>query len=128
MVPETLPGQDPRELLFAALRDAQPLTEEMRRIAPEAGIEIEPLAAYPSLAPSGDSTPAELAARLAGGERDLALDFGTEAGMYEQRLAVPVVVCGPGSMAQGHRPDEYIEDEQLVWAEGFLRRLIDSLA
>jgi len=100
----------------------------MRRVAPEAGIEIEALAAYPPLAPAGDDGPAALVAGLAGGERGLAVDFGTEAGLYRQRLGVPVVVCGPGSMAQAHRPDEYVEADQVTRAEALLRGLVDTLA
>jgi acetylornithine deacetylase len=123
-----LPGQDPQALLSAALSDVPRLRYEMWQVAPEASIDVEPLAAYPPLAPAGDGAAAGLAARLAGGESGLALDFGTEAGLYAERLGVPVVVCGPGSMAQGHRADEYIEVEQLVRAERFLRRLVDSLA
>ena len=123
-----LPGQDPQGLLAAALCDARRLKNEMRDIAPEADIDVEPLADYPPLAPADDAAPAELAARLAGGGRDLALDFGTEAGLYAERLGVPVVVCGPGSMEQGHRADEYIEVDQLARAETFLYRLVDSLA
>jgi acetylornithine deacetylase len=123
-----LPGEDAGALLSGALRGAAALEAEMRRVAPEAGIEIEPLAAYPPLAPAGDDGPAALVAGLAGGERDLAVDFGTEAGLYQQRLGVPVVVCGPGSMAQAHRPDEYVEADQVTRAEALLRGLVDTLA
>ena len=123
-----LPGQDAGALLAGALEPAGRLAEEMARRAPEAGIEIEPLAAYPGLAAAADRRPADLVARLTGGERDLAVDFGTEAGLYQHRLGVPVVVCGPGSMAQAHRPDEYVETAQLAAAEALLRRLVSELA
>ena len=95
-----LPGQDPQALLSQAPGEAEPLAWEMRRVAPEAAIEIEPPSAYPPLAPPADRAPAELVARLAGGQRGLALDFGTEAGLYQQRLGAGRV-CGPGSMAEG---------------------------
>ncbi len=38
-----------------------------------------------------------------------------------------VVVCGPGDMAQGHRPDEYLEESQLHAAVLFLDRVVASL-
>jgi acetylornithine deacetylase len=123
-----LPGEDPGEVLAGALAGADALAEEMRRVAPEAAIEVEPLAAYPPLAASSDGRPAALVARLAGSEGDVAVDFGTEAGLYQRRLGVPVVVCGPGRMAQAHRPDEYVEADQLSRAEGLLRALVETLA
>ena len=39
--------------------------------------------------------------------------FGTEGGFFKQRLDVPVVVCGPGSIEQAHKPDEFIEISQM---------------
>ena len=38
------------------------------------------------------------------------------------------MVCGPGSMAQAHRPDEYVEADQVTRAEALLRGLVDTLA
>ena len=56
-----------------------------------------------------------------------ALDFGTEAGLYQRRLGVPVVVCGPGSMEQAHRADEYLAVEQLSGGHAFVERLLSEL-
>jgi acetylornithine deacetylase len=56
------------------------------------------------------------------------VDFGTEAGLYQERLGVPVVVCGPGSMAQGHTPDEFITVDQLAAGEAFVAGMIDQLS
>ena len=54
--------------------------------------------------------------------------FGTEAGLFHERLGVPAVVCGPGSMEQGHRADEFVETAQLAHCDQFLERLIDGIA
>ena len=52
--------------------------------------------------------------------------FGTEAGLF-QELGMSVVVCGPGSIAQAHKPDEYISRTQLseclTMLEGLRRNL-----
>jgi acetylornithine deacetylase len=37
-------------------------------------------------------------------------------------------VCGPGSIEQAHKPDEYIEAGQIIACEDFLRRLVLSPA
>jgi acetylornithine deacetylase len=126
-----LPGDEPEALrhwIDAAIR---PLADEMRAADPDAGIELRPTIEYPGLAPAGagadaGSAPA-LLARLAGTAGGGAVDFGTEAGLLQRALGTPVVVCGPGEMAQGHRPDEFIEAAQLDAAVALLRRLIDQL-
>jgi len=53
--------------------------------------------------------------------------FGTEGGLFEQ-AGIPTVVCGPGSMDQGHKPDEYITSEQLRECDAMLLRLADHLS
>lgn len=52
------------------------------------------------------------------------LSYGTEAGLFAATLGVPVVVCGPGNMAQGHREDEYIDIDQLAQCDAMLRAAI----
>jgi acetylornithine deacetylase/succinyl-diaminopimelate desuccinylase-like protein len=58
-------------------------------------------------------------AALAEASRGASVDFGTEAGLYQAALQVPVVVCGPGDMAQAHVADEYLGVDQLDRAERF---------
>ena len=43
-------------------------------------------------------------------------------------LGTPAVVCGPGSMAQGHKPDEFVSVEQLRRCDEMLERLLSRLA
>ena len=38
-----------------------------------------------------------------------------------------VVVCGPGSMEQAHRADEYLAVEQLSGGQAFVQRLLSEL-
>jgi acetylornithine deacetylase len=93
-----------------------------------ASADVDRVAGYPSLTATRDGAAfgagvAAVAGHGAGG----AVDFGTEAGLYQERLGVPVVVCGPGSMAQGHTPDEFITVEQLAAGQAFVAGLIDRL-
>ena len=48
------------------------------------------------------------------------LPFGTEAGFFQQ-VGIPTVVCGPGSIAQAHQPDEWICATQLQAADRFMQ-------
>jgi acetylornithine deacetylase len=55
------------------------------------------------------------------------VSFGTEAGLYAAVLGVPTVVIGPGSMEQGHTPNEFIDIAQLHACDAFLDRMLASL-
>jgi acetylornithine deacetylase len=50
--------------------------------------------------------------------------YGTEAGLFVEMAAIPSVICGPGSIDQAHKPDEYIEIAQLEACTAFLRGVI----
>ena len=48
--------------------------------------------------------------------------------MRALKFAIPVLVCGPGSMTQGHKPDEFVTLDQLARCDRLMERLIDRLA
>lgn len=120
-----LPRQDQAELIQPVLKMCARTEADMRERAPEASVTVKTRASYPGLDDRGETAP--LIAELAESDYGLAVDFGTEAGLYQQRLAVPVVVCGPGDVAQAHTVDEFIEAEQLDRAQRFLVRLAERL-
>ena len=53
--------------------------------------------------------------------------FGTEAGHF-QNIEFPAVVCGPGDIAQAHKPDEFIELRQLAACDQFMIRVAEVLS
>ncbi|MDE2462217.1 MAG: M20/M25/M40 family metallo-hydrolase, partial [Alphaproteobacteria bacterium] len=52
---------------------------------------------------------------------------GTEAGHFQQ-AGIHAVICGPGSIDQAHKADEFVELSELEGCTGFLRRLVARLA
>ncbi|MDT4787165.1 Acetylornithine deacetylase [compost metagenome] len=98
------------------------LLPQMRAVQPDTDIRLQPLSAYPGLATAADSEAAQLLALLSGSTEFGTVAFGTEGGLFDQ-AGIPAVVCGPGSMDQGHKPDEYISLEQLSACDAMLRRL-----
>jgi len=48
--------------------------------------------------------------------------YGTEGGIF-QAHGFPTIICGPGSIAQAHQPNEFIEREQLSLCLAFLERV-----
>ncbi|WP_434558976.1 acetylornithine deacetylase [Pseudomonas sp. R1-6] len=107
------------------LRDyaEQTLLPRMQAVNADTAIRFEPLSAYPGLATSPHSAAARLVARLCGNDDFGTVAFGTEGGLFHQ-AGIPTVVCGPGSMDQGHKPDEYVSVEQMAACD----RLMDRLA
>ena len=104
---------------------AEAVVAPLRARFPEAALTVTETGRYPGLAARGDEPAiAAFAACLPEEAGPGRLDFGTEAGLYAQALGVPVVVCGPGDMAQGHRPDEFIDEDQLVLCDSVLDRAV----
>ena len=122
-----LPGVDPRALLAELVDHCdQVLAPPMRAVAPDAGFRFEELTAFPGLDLPEDAEVAQLAKALSGANATGKVAFGTEAGLFQQ-AGVPTVVCGPGSIEQAHKPDEFIALEQIALCEGFMRRLMDRV-
>jgi acetylornithine deacetylase len=73
-------------------------------------------------------SPAEtLALKLTRSNRTNAVSYATEAGQF-QRAGLPTVVCGPGSIDQAHKPDEFLEVSQIEACIGFMERLAAEMA
>ncbi|CAK15441.1 acetylornithine deacetylase [Pseudomonas entomophila] len=102
------------------------LLPRMRAVSAASDIRLQPLSAYPGLATPADSEAAQLVALLSGSSEFGTVAFGTEGGLFEQ-AGIPTVVCGPGSMNQGHKPDEFVSAEQLQGCDAMLLRLRDYL-
>jgi acetylornithine deacetylase len=95
--------------------------------APEASVSTELEVNVPSLSPDPGSYAETLALRQADQNRTHAVSYGTGAGHFQQG-GVPTVICGPGSIEQGHKADEWIEVSQLEACANFLRRLASNLS
>lgn len=103
------------------------LVAEMQQIDPTAGITTVVEGAVDGLEDDGESAALALCRRLLGAPAVDVVPFSTEAGLY-QRAGIPAVVCGPGSIEVAHRPNEYVEVEQLDRCLEMLGRLVTELA
>lgn len=88
------------------------LLPAMRAIHPEAHIHTEVIGEVDGLVPMEDNAARDLVMELTGANGADLVPFGTEAGIF-QDLGMSVVVCGPGSIAQAHKPDEFIAIDQV---------------
>ena len=127
------------EMRPVTLADAQFVNEDMRRyceevllprmrgIHPEADITTEVIGEVDGLEPTEINEAKDIMMELTGRNGAELVPFGTEAGIFQQ-YGMSAVVCGPGSIDQAHKPDEYVALDQLQQCLDMLGRLGDKLA
>jgi acetylornithine deacetylase len=119
-----LPDRDPSKIVERVkARAAAEVLPKYQRRAAEAKFDTALHAHYPGLAMDEDSPAIHLARELTGANQVEAVAYGTEAGHF-QSYGIPAVICGPGSIEQAHRPDEFCKLSELEACEAFLRKVI----
>jgi len=105
------------------------LLPAMRAIHTDARIETTTLGEVAGLTPSARSEARTLVEALTGARDSDVVCFGTEAGLF-QALGLSAVVCGPGSIAQAHKPNEFVAlsqlDACLAMLDGLRQRLAEA--
>jgi acetylornithine deacetylase len=120
----TLPGRDGTKVGARMNEIAQnEILPKYKKGAPDAAFQTKLMTNYPGLALDSDSPAVALARELSGANAVETVAYGTEAGLFQQ-AGIAAVVCGPGSIEQAHKPDEFVKLSQLDACEKFLRRLI----
>jgi acetylornithine deacetylase len=97
---------------------------KMKAISDEANIETRVRARVRGLVPENGSPAETLVLALARANQTYTAAYGTEAGIF-QEAGVPTVVCGPGDIAQAHKPNEFIALSEIDACTDFLQRLMD---
>ncbi|WP_281972194.1 acetylornithine deacetylase [Ruegeria faecimaris] len=100
----------------------QGLLPEMQAVHSEASITQDITAEVAGLEPMEENAARKLVAELTGANGTGVVSFATEAGLFQQ-LGTHAIVCGPGSITQAHKADEYVEIEQLDLCCRMLDRL-----
>ncbi|MFC3068018.1 acetylornithine deacetylase [Phenylobacterium soli] len=122
------PGFDTETVLKGFFEEAAALDGEIKARAPEGGVRIEQFSDVPPFAPETDGAAEAFARRLAGDNGPArVVSYAAEAGQF-QRAGFSTVLCGPGSIAQAHQPDEYVEISQMERGAAFMRRLTEWAA
>ena len=120
----TLPDEEAAALTARIDRFiASDLLPRMRAVYPQASVETATIVHVPPLRPVERSPAEALARRLTGANKATTVSFATEAGLY-QEAGIPAIVCGPGSIAVAHKPDEFITRAELAQGQSFLDRLL----
>ena len=94
---------------------------------PDTEIEIKVTSQYPALNTMKNSDVISFLNGLTGNNSVEKVSFGTEGGLFSNELNIQTAICGPGSMNQGHQPDEYIEKVQIDLCDQMLENLLNKL-
>lgn len=119
----TLPGREPMDVVNRAKELVAEILPKYQKGAPHASIETTVTSSYPGLALDMDSPAVALAREISGANDIEAVAYGTEAGHFA-RAGIPAVICGPGSIDQAHKPDEFVALSELEACEAFLRKVV----
>ncbi len=122
-------ADDDPDALEAGIRAyaKEKIEPRMRAVAPETGIDIERVNEMPGLDTDPNAEVVAFVKALAGRNDHAKVAFGTEAGLFTSRVDIPTVVCGPGAIAQAHKPNEFITLEQVAKGEEFMKRLMEKV-
>lgn len=121
------PSVDPERYADRFMAAAHAADARIKARAPEGGVTVLRRSSTPAFRIERDSD-AEMLARAITGDNGIeAAGYAAEAGLF-QKAGWSSVLCGPGSIAQAHQPDEWIEIDQIAQGARFMRALIDRLS
>ena len=121
----TLPQASPESLYQEIRRYSEILAAEMRAIDADSGIDLQWVSQTVGLAASESDAIVQWAMQLSKNASTGKVSYGTEAGLF-QKMGVPTVICGPGDIAEAHRPNEFVALDQLAQCESFMERILET--
>ena len=122
-----IPGDSADQFQAKLEQYCEILIKEMQLISPLCDITTEVESCAPPLRIEENSSAAKLCKELCGTEKEGVVSYATEAGQF-QSFEFSTVVCGPGSIDQAHKPNEFIELSEVQACEEFMEKLIDKLS
>lgn len=123
----SLPDADETEILNRFNHYAEDVVlPRMRAVFAGASVTTVVRAESPGLAARDGDAGETLVMKLARCNQAEAVSYNTEAGLF-QMADIPTVICGPGSIDQAHKPDEFIALSQIAECDRFMARLAEHL-
>ena len=101
------------------------LLPEMKKVFPDSYIKKEVIGEVVGFNRLDESEACEFVSNITGDNSREVVSFGTEAGLF-QELGISTVVCGPGSIEQAHKIDEFIELNEMKKCLKFLEGVKDK--
>ena len=98
----------------------------MKVVYKDANISTRQIAHVPPLKSSNNTEIENLIMKLAKSNTVKTVSYGTEGGIF-QKKDIPTIVCGPGSIEQAHKANEFIKLTETEKCEKFLIQLLGFL-
>jgi len=118
---------NPKDIIKEIKSAIKIILKEAKKISKEANIKLKITNEYPYLETNINNEIVTFMKQITGKNNTIKVDFGTEGGLFSDRLTIPTIVCGPGSMEQGHKPDEFISRDQINECDRILNKISSSL-
>lgn len=121
-----LPSMGTQDILPVIEQRITELNQQMQQVDSQTGIKIEQLESVPAMTDTESESLQQLIAGLVQSSARHKVAYATEGGQFTN-AGIATVICGPGSIEQAHKADEYVELAQLVECDDFLQKLLQSL-
>ena len=120
-----LPHMTQDDILLPIQAKVAELSAQMQARAPETGIELMQEESVPAMTDNESAELQALITALTGDTQCHKVAYATEGGQFTNS-GIPTIICGPGSIEQAHKADEYVELSEIVRCDSFLQRLLES--
>ena len=120
-----LPHMTQDDVLVPIQAKVAELSAQMQARAPETGIELLQEESVPAMTDNDSAELQALIAALTGDDERHKVAYATEGGQFTN-AGIPTIICGPGSIEQAHKADEYVALSEIERCDTFLQRLLDS--
>jgi acetylornithine deacetylase len=120
-----LPHMTQDDILAPIQAKVAELTAQMQARAPETGIELLQEVRVPAMTDNDSAELQQLISSLVADNKRHKVAYATEGGQFTN-AGIPTIICGPGSIEQAHKADEYVELSEIERCDGFLQRLLQS--
>ncbi|WP_227670863.1 acetylornithine deacetylase [Psychrobacter maritimus] len=122
-----LPHMTQDDILVPIQAKVAELNAQMQARAPETGIELLQEESVPAMTDSDSAELQALIAALTGDDTRHKVAYATEGGQFTN-AGIPTIICGPGSIEQAHKADEYVALSEMTRCDEFLQKLLNSCA
>ena len=120
-----LPHMTQEDILAPIQAKVAELNAQMQARAADTGIELMQEESVPAMTDNDSAELQSLIAALTGDKERHKVAYATEGGQFTN-AGIPTIICGPGSIEQAHKADEYVKLSEIERCDGFLQKLLDS--
>ena len=120
-----LPHMTQDDILLPIQAKVAELSAQMQARAADTGIELMQEESVPAMTDDESSELQALIAALTGDSKRHKVAYATEGGQFTNS-GIPTIICGPGSIEQAHKADEYVKLNEIERCDSFLQRLLES--